>query len=71
MSALEYDISHFPFSRCGAMVAISRDPVKDELVLHDARAYDGQNAPSGRSFPTSPFEYTEGAELKERAGNML
>ena len=60
MSALEYDISHFPFSRCGAMVAISRDPVKDELVLHDARAHDGQNAPSGRSFPTSLLNIQKG-----------
>ena len=29
--------------RYGAMVAVSRDLQKDELVLHDARAHDGQD----------------------------
>ena len=41
MSYPEYDIRHFPFSRYGAMVAVSRDLVKDELMIHDVRAHDG------------------------------
>ena len=68
MSALEYDIRHFPFSRYGAMVAVSRDPVKDELVLHDARAHDGQDSALRLVFSDRPFESAAGADLKECPG---
>ena len=68
MSALEYDIRHFPFSRYGAMVAVSRDPVKDELVLHDARAHDGQDRALRLVFSDRPFASAAGADLKECAG---
>ena len=66
MRVLEYDIRHFPFSRYGAMVAVSRDLVKDELVLHDARAHDGQDRALRVVFSDKPFEYDSGEALKRR-----
>ena len=68
MGTLEYDIRHFPFSRYGAMVAVSRDLVKDELVLHDARAHDGQDRALRIIFSDKPFEDDSVETLKKREG---
>jgi len=68
MKRLEYDIRHFPFSRYGAMVAVSRDLVKDELVLHDARAHDGQDRALRLIFSDKPIDCKDGAALREYAG---
>ena len=68
MSKIEYDIRHFPFSRYGAMVAVSRDLVKDELMIHDVRAHDGQDRALRVIFSDKPFEYKDAAELKEYTG---
>ena len=65
---MEYDIRHFPFSRYGAMVAVSRDLIKDELILHDARAHDGQDRALRLVFSDKPFQYRNGGELKQLAG---
>ena len=64
---MEYDIRHFLFSRYGAMVAVSRDLVKDELVLHDARAHDGQDSALRLVFFDKPFEDNIREHLKECA----
>ena len=68
MKRLEYDIKHFPFSRYGAMVAVSRDLVKNELMLHDARAHDGQDRALRVIFFDQPIEAQAGVSLYDFEG---
>ncbi|MDO5326955.1 MAG: trehalase family glycosidase [Clostridia bacterium] len=68
MQPLEYDIRHFPFSRYGAMVAVSRDLQKNELVFHDARAHDGQDRALRVIFSDRPIVPKDDEDLKEIPG---